>query len=234
MLVGTQTNTSTGLTSAFQWTLLGGKQYLPALNGGISSQALAASNDGGVIVGTALDGTTGKRTAVFWDGTGVHAMSFLNNGDYADASAVSADGSVIAGTANDGVLNNDTAVIWNSAGDITSLGHLGDGEFSFALGVSSDGHVVVGYAQNGAGNGDIATRWIIGGGAESLGVLSGGMFSRAQAASADGTYIAGVSGSTISASEAFLWTQTTGMKGLVFSQTAPFPAPSGFLQMVLW
>ena len=214
MLVGTQTNTSTGLTSAFQWTLLGGKQYLPALNGGISSQALAASNDGGVIVGTALDGTTGKRTAVFWDGTGVHAMSFLNNGDYADASAVSADGSVIAGTANDGVLNNDTAVIWNSAGDITSLGHLGDGEFSFALGVSSDGHVVVGYAQNGAGNGDIATRWIIGGGAESLGVLSGGMFSRAQAASADGTYIAGVSGSTISASEAFLWTQTTGMKGL--------------------
>ncbi|WP_282366410.1 autotransporter domain-containing protein [Pseudomonas sp. PS02290] len=222
MLVGTQTNTSTGTTSAFQWTLLGGKQYLPNLGGGTSSQAWAASNDGGVIVGSALDGSTGKRTAVFWDGAGVHAMGFLNNGDYAGASAVSADGSVIVGTASDGLLSNDTAVMWNSAGDITSLGHLSDGAFSFALGVSGDGRVVVGYAQNGAANGEVATRWVNGGSAESLGVMPGGVISRAQAASADGSYIAGVSGSSLSANEAFLWTEASGMKGLGFLSDGSF------------
>lgn len=148
MLVGTQYNSVTGITSAFQWTLLGGKQYLATL--GNEAQAHAASNDGSVIVGSSIDSLSGKQTAVSWDGTGIHTMSFLNNGTNANAQGVSADGSVIAGYAIDGLTGNDTAVTWNSAGNITSLGHLSDGGYSFALAVSADGQVVVGYAQNGA------------------------------------------------------------------------------------
>ncbi|WP_223508973.1 MULTISPECIES: autotransporter domain-containing protein [unclassified Pseudomonas] len=212
MLVGTQTNSVTGITSAFQWTLLGGKQYLASL--GNVAQANAASNDGSVIVGSSLDSVSGKQTAVSWDGTGIHAMSFLNNGAYADARGVSADGSVIAGSADDGLTGNDTAVTWNSAGNITSLGHLSDGVYSFALGVSADGQVVVGYAQNGALGGDMATRWVNGAGAESLGTLVGGIGSRAKAASADGTYIAGTGDSSVSSAEAFIWSQASGIKGL--------------------
>jgi probable HAF family extracellular repeat protein len=212
MLVGTQTNSVTGITSAFQWTLLGGKQYLATL--GNVAQANAASNDGSVIVGSSLDSLSGKQTAVSWDGTGIHAMSFLNNGAYAEALGVSADGSVIAGSADDGLTGNDTAVTWNSAGNITSLGHLSDGVYSFALGVSADGQVVVGYAQNGALGGDMATRWVNGGSAESLGTLAGGIGSRAKAANADGSYIVGTGDSSVSSAEAFIWTQASGMKGL--------------------
>jgi probable HAF family extracellular repeat protein len=212
MLVGTQTNSVTGITSAFQWTLLGGKQYLASL--GNVAQANAASNDGSVIVGSSLDSLNGKQTAVSWDGTGIHAMNFLNNGSYAEALGVSADGSVIAGSADDGLTGNDTAVTWNSAGNITSLGHLSDGVYSFALGVSADGQVVVGYAQNGALGGDMATRWVNGASAETLGTLVGGIGSRAKAASADGTYIAGTGDSSVSAAEAFIWSQASGMKGL--------------------
>ena len=212
MLVGTQTNSVTGITSAFQWTLLGGKQYLATL--GNVAQANAASNDGSVIVGSSLDSLSGKQTAVSWDGTGIHAMSFLNNGTYAEARGVSADGSVIAGSADDGLTGNDTAVTWNSAGNITSLGHLSDGVYSFALGVSADGQVVVGYAQNGALGGDMATRWVNGGSAESLGTLVGGIGSRAKAASADGTYIAGTGDSSVASAEAFIWSQASGIKGL--------------------
>ncbi|TCV51565.1 autotransporter domain-containing protein [Pseudomonas sp. 460] len=212
MLVGTQTNSTTGVTSAFQWTLLGGKQYLASL--GNVAQANAASNDGSVIVGSSLDSVSGKQTAVSWDGTGIHAMSFLNNGAYTEARGVSADGSVIAGSADDGLTGNDTAVTWNSAGNITSLGHLSDGVYSFALGVSADGQVVVGYAQNGALGGDMATRWVNGASAESLGTLAGGIGSRAKAASADGTYIVGTGDSSVSSAEAFIWSQASGMKGL--------------------
>lgn len=212
MLVGTQTNSSTGITSAFQWTLLGGKQYLPSL--GTIAQANAASNDGSVIVGSSLDSVSGKQTAVSWDGTGIHAMNFLNNGTYAEARGVSADGNVIAGSADDGLTGNDTAVTWNSAGNITTLGHLSDGVYSFALGVSADGQVVVGYAQNGALGGDMATRWVNGASAESLGTLAGGIGSRAKAASADGSYIVGTGDSSVSSAEAFIWTQASGMKGL--------------------
>ncbi|VVP30893.1 autotransporter domain-containing protein [Pseudomonas fluorescens] len=212
MLVGTQTNSSTGVTSAFQWTLLGGKQYLASL--GNFAQANAASNDGSVIVGSSLDSVSGKQTAVSWDGSGIHAMNFLNNGAYAEARGVAADGSVIAGSADDGLTGNDTAVTWNSTGNITSLGHLSDGLYSFALGISADGQVVVGYAQNGALGGDIATRWVNGASAESLGTLVGGIDSRAKAVSADGTYIAGTGDSSVSSAEAFIWSQASGMKGL--------------------
>lgn len=212
MLVGTQTDTSTGVTSAFQWTLLGGKQYLASL--GNIAQANAASNDGSVIVGSSLDSVSGKQTAVRWDGTGIHAMNFLNNGTYAEARGVSADGSVIAGSADDGLTGNDTAVTWNSAGNITSLGYLSDGVYSFALGVSADGQVVVGYAQNGDLGGDMATRWVNGASTEGLGTLAGGIGSRAKAASADGTYIIGTGDSSVSSAEAFIWSQASGMKGL--------------------
>ncbi|KAA0946229.1 autotransporter domain-containing protein [Pseudomonas sp. ANT_H14] len=212
MLVGTQNNSVTGVISAFQWTLLGGKQYLATL--GNVAQANAASNDGSIIVGSSVDSLSGKQTAVSWDGTGIHKMSFLNNGTYAKAQGVSADGSVIAGSANDGLTGNDTAVTWNSAGNITSLGQLSDGSHSFALGVSADGQVVVGYAQNGAKAGDIATRWVNSGSAESLGTLAGGIGSQAKAVNADGTYIVGMGDSSVSSTEAFIWTQASGMKGL--------------------
>lgn len=212
MLVGTQSNSTTGVISAFQWTLLGGKQYLATL--GDIATANAASNDGSVIVGSSADSVSGKETAVTWDSTGIHAMSFLNNGAHAEARGVSSDGSVIVGSADDGLTGNDTAVTWNSAGSITSLGHLSDGLYSFALGVSADGLVVVGYAQNGALGGDMATRWVNGASAESLGTLAGGIGSRAKAASADGTYIVGTGDSSVSSAEAFIWSQPTGMKGL--------------------
>ncbi|PMV96493.1 MULTISPECIES: autotransporter domain-containing protein [unclassified Pseudomonas] len=225
MLVGGQTNSSTGITSAFQWTLLGGKQYLASL--GNEATANAASNDGSVIVGSSLDSVSGKVIAVSWNSTGIHAMELLNNGFTSEALGVSADGSVIAGYANDGLTGNFTAVTWNSAGNLTNLGYLSDGTYSFALGVSADGHVVVGYAENGNMGGDMATRWINGASAESLGTLVGGISSRAKAASADGTYIVGFGDSSDSATEAFIWSQASGIKGLGMLSNGTLSAANG-------
>ena len=211
-LVGSQSNSSTGETRAFSWTLIGGKQYLPSL--GTIASAQAASEDASAIVGSSVDSVTNKETAVRWDSTGIHSLNQLNNGASSVARGVSQDGSVIAGFAEDGITGSQTAVTWNAAGDITNLGYLNDGAYSFALGVSADGKVVVGYAQNGAAADDVATRWVNGGTAESLGTLAGGGFSRATAVSADGTYVAGWGDSSVATPEAFIWSEQSGMKGL--------------------
>jgi probable HAF family extracellular repeat protein len=108
---------------------------------------------------------------------------------------------------------------------MVGLGDLPGGGFeSYATAVSADGSVVVGAGRfSGAVNtteGREAFRWTQAGGMVGLGDLPGGRFgSYAQAVSADGSVVVGTSpsaasGSNVDYSEAFRWTQATGMVGL--------------------
>lgn len=212
MLVGTQTDTSTGEIKAYQWTLLGGKHYLP--NFGSVSKATAASFDGNVVVGSAFNPVDGTTQAIRWTSNNIETLESLNNGQSAQANAVSADGSKAAGVAIDGLNSQNTAVLWDASGAVTSLGYLNDGNSSFALGLSADGHVAVGYAQEALAGDNVATRWVNGASAESLGKLVGGSNSKATAVNQDGTYIVGSGDSSVSSIEAFIWTEQTGIKGL--------------------
>ncbi|MGN7495954.1 autotransporter domain-containing protein [Pseudomonas lactis] len=212
MLVGTQIDWSTGQMKAFQWTLLGGKHYLPSL--GPTNKATAASFDGSVVVGTAFNPASGLNQGIRWTGDNIQFLDALNHGLNAQANAVSADGSIVAGVAVDGLTGHDTAVMWDASGAVTSLGYLNDGTSSFALGLSADGHVAVGYAEEALNGNDVATRWVNGASAESLGKLIGGTTSQATAANQDGSYIVGFGDSTLASQEAFIWTEQSGIKGL--------------------
>ena len=95
------------------------------------------------------------------------------------------------------------------------LGHLPGQSSSSASGVSADGSVVVG--ANGYPPRDEAFRWTSDGGMVGLGFLPGaGSFSRAEGVSADGSVVVGFDfpGSVFGKSDAFIWDETNGMRGL--------------------
>lgn len=99
------------------------------------------------------------------------------------------------------------------------LGDLPGGAFSSdAAGISADGKVVVGSSMSESGQ--TAFMWTASSGMVGLGVLgadSGGKLrSYANAVSADGSVVAGgtTSSASVSGTEAFVWSQATGMIGL--------------------
>lgn len=228
-LVGTQKNTTTGITAAYRWTLLGGKQYLGSLNGGANSTANAANADASVIVGSANDGVSTDTSAYRWDSTnGMVRLANLNGGNYSIAKGVSADGQVIVGESADGAAAGAvSAVAWNAgAATVRALGNLNGGTTSSANAVSADGNVAVGSALDGLTGNTDAVRWIGTAGAQSLGHLSGGNNSVATAVSSDGAAIAGYSDSS-SGSQAFLYRDVTGMQGLGYLSGGTFSKAFG-------
>jgi probable HAF family extracellular repeat protein len=122
------------------------------------------------------------------------------------AYGASGDGSVIVGEGFTGT--EFEAFRWSST---TGMVFLGGGPFSIGYGVSDDGSTVVG---RGAGGFQFqATRWTSAG-IEPLGDLLGGTGnSTANAASGDGSVVTGYSWSA-NGTEAFRWTQATGMTSL--------------------
>ena len=158
------------------------------------------------------------------------------------AHAISADGSVIVGGAGFcSFMPDASAFRWKTDGDITYLEHLPGGVQASATDVSADGSVVVGYDSDrylSASGWMEAFCWTEDGGIIGLGDLPGGAsWSEARAVSADGSVVVGrastgyttlpksVAGPTegtlqiqspdpIPVFEAFIWTESGGMRNL--------------------
>jgi uncharacterized membrane protein len=148
--------------------------------------------------------TTGTVTPVEPDFYGLGTTSGLY------ARAVSADGSYIVGWVSSG---HTEAFILSEAGTVM-LGDIEGGrDRSIPYAVSSDGSVVVGVGAYGDGSqDDEGVVWnqmdssILG-----IGLLSGGIRSGLTGLSDDGTVAVGHGNTSSLSSEAFLWTETSGV-----------------------
>jgi len=133
---------------------------------------------------------------------------------YSDAYGVSADGSVAVGRGTNSCFNHE-AFRWTEETGMVGLGDLPGGSFdSGAFGVSGDGSVVVGWSQSEQGR--EAFRWADGV-MTGLGFFPGGSYwSIATDVSANGLVVIGNGKSAASGSntEAFRWTEETGIVGL--------------------
>lgn len=178
-----------------------------------SSQPLAISADGSVIVG--FGGTTTTTAAAFrWtEGGGMQPLGELPGGTvFGMAQGISADGSVIVGYSV--ATGQDAAFRWTQADGMVALPAPLLGEIAAtantAEDVSADGRVIVGYSERN-GFPPRAVRWVDGIPSFLSPELS---YSQAYAISDDGSVIVGratfPSGSTL----AFRWTEATGMQPL--------------------
>jgi probable HAF family extracellular repeat protein len=132
---------------------------------------------------------------------------------------VSGDGRIVVGRSLTGGSNE--AFRWTSETGMVGLSHLSGGLTSEARGISADGLVVVGYSDDDTlpGENGQAFRWSAETGMVGLGRLVPNTTSGASAASADGSVIVGTNGllsgtPTRPHTEAFRWSQETGMVGL--------------------
>lgn len=171
------------------------------------------SGDGAVVVGS-----TSHNVALRWTET-----EGLQNFDPSASSAYagSADGSVIVGgTLLASHYGNIEAYRWTESSGLVGLGKLPYSTYnaSVAWDVSDDGTVIIG--SSGGAMSTRAFRWTLETGMVELGTLPIGPFSNeALACSADGSIIVGRTKSREAGAdyydwEAFIWTETEGMRGL--------------------
>mgnify|MGYP006266795651 FL=1 len=193
----------------------------------VNMTANAVSGDGTLVTG---HGQTNEAKepfeAFYWTAeTGIVPMGNLSGGpipgaqfkpSYSSGRAVNLDGSRIAGMSWSGLRPGGSAAgeaFSYSVGTQTmeGLGDLQTPVFSStAEGISRDGLVIVGQARTPQGE-QVAYRWTASGGMIALGDLPRGeAVATAEAANADGSVIVGA-GRTKRGSEAFLWTEATGM-----------------------
>jgi probable HAF family extracellular repeat protein len=170
---------------AFKWKngIMTGLGYLPS--SGPTSRALAASNDGSIIVGTARIAAYPQYESVRWV-NGV--ISTVNPRYPSEAYDVTPDGNVIVGKCYDGAYR------WQNG----SYRIIGNGT---AWKVTLDGNVVIGWSSQ-------AFRWE-NGVTTSLGLLPGTSSSQAYGVNHDGSVIVGASGYS-----AFIWDSVNGMRDL--------------------
>lgn len=200
----------TGVTAAgfqaFRWTAATGMVGLGTISGSTSSQGMAVSASGDVVVGSG-----GFEASRWTSSTGMVGLGQLPGGVEGQANAISADGTMIAGESGSGL--GRYPFLWTVATGLVSLGAVpGQCPNSFANGISADGSTVVGriYCAN-----TEAYVWRAGTGMVAIGDLPGGLFSsEARAASGDGSVVVGT-GLTNSGSEAFIWTAGDGMRRLL-------------------
>jgi probable HAF family extracellular repeat protein len=205
---------------AFRWTQATGMVGLGDLLGGsFSSAAYGVSANGSVVVGQSYS-ANGSEAFRWTQATGMVVLGYLPGGGLVSNGAigVSANGSVGVGLAIS--ANGVEAFRWTQATGMVGLGDLPGGSFySIAYGVSGDGSVVVGLGNGPGANGQEAFRWTQATGMVGLGDLAGGSFySLARGVSADGSVVVGYGNSANNSganrTEAFRWTQVTGMVGL--------------------
>lgn len=169
-----------------------------------SSQALAASADGSVVVGGSASRPNGRSAyeAFRWSNGVMQGLGDLPGGDYySEARAVSADGSVIAGWSY-GSSNTRRAFRWEG-GTMAELPLFGQSIGSYASAITPDGTRIVGFCEGGP-EGLVATMWT-GSGVMSLGKMNGSIPTYAQAVSGDGSIVVGRT--AVSGSEAIIWDQ---------------------------
>ena len=198
---------------AFRWTHATGMVTLGFPAGGRLSVGSGVSADGSVITGWNDNGAF-RWTAA----TGM--VNIGNLGGDTLAYGMSADGSVIVGV--DESPTRFEPFRWAADGGMIGLGTLGglQPNYSRAQAVSSDGSVVVGWGSL-APAGDEAFRWTSATGMVPLGWLSSmsPFGSYASSTSTDGSIVVGYSyigyNPTVGlTSEAFRWTEASGMVGL--------------------
>ncbi|MEQ1754692.1 MAG: autotransporter domain-containing protein [Micropepsaceae bacterium] len=206
-----------GQQQAVRWTLDGGIAqslgFFPGC-GDATSYARAVNANGSVIVGASANASCHNEAFLWSASNGMVGLGTLGRSSIIEASGVNSDGSVVIGNIvglNDGSVVE--AVRWTTAG-IVSLGGLppapGDPVFSQAFDVSSDGSVVVG--RSASFSGERGFRWTPNGGMQDLGnLLPAGGGQQAWGVSSDGLVIVGT---TDAYSQAFRWTEATGMVGI--------------------
>lgn len=195
--------------SAFRWSPTEGAQDLGRL-GQRESHATDVSGDGATIVGRLLRHDFMSRPFK-WTADGGMIELPVGGASSLAAGATNHDGSVIVG---DGVFNNQRrAVRWIGNSEPESLGALQGYGQTFSNDVSDDGSVIIGGANVLLGGFD-ATVWREGSGWTVLGDLPGGDRNAvAYSLSPDTTTILGY-GTTELGVEAFVWTESSGMRRL--------------------
>ncbi|MGE0479382.1 MAG: PEP-CTERM sorting domain-containing protein [Phycisphaerae bacterium] len=184
-------------------SLPGGPQY---------SQAFGVSDDGRVVVGTALAG--GAHQPFRWTADG--GMVGLGSLWWAARGfGTNADGSVVVGY-SDSPSYPAEAFRWTAAGGTIGLGVASGHSWSQAYAVSDDGTVVTGVsARHSLTGSSQAFRWTQADGIQTLGDLPGGSESSwGTAINADGSVIVGIGTTAPDRAEPFRWTADTGMVGL--------------------
>jgi probable HAF family extracellular repeat protein len=176
------------------------------LAGYASSQAIAVSSDGTVVVGTAIT-TAGHRQAFRWNAQqGVVGLGFIPGGTSSMATAVSANGAVIVGggDATNGDPPTPSAVFrWTADVGTQRVDSLPDSSLCYAGGVSGDGTAVVGTCLQ---FNNTAFRWTASTGSIALSRFGGGsnQQSTAIAISLDGGVIVGAGHPSLTG--AVMWT----------------------------
>jgi len=183
-------------------------QFFPIgqLPGGSSSQVRAASADGSIAVGNAVDANGFYQSVIWKRDSGLSILPSLPNTSkspvFMSASDITPDGSIIAGRSFDGSSSSRQPVLWYNGGTLAvGLGtlvppnthHIGN-----AGALSADGSVVYGWATS--AKPDVSQeifRWTPSGGLVALGVLRPGLdnfaFLAGRGTSADGSVAIGYS-----------------------------------------
>ncbi len=201
-------------------------EYGLDLGGVILSSVNGISADGTVMWGT--KGITSIEDTLYWrltlDGDTAVYEPLTELGGFAfpgmprvTLNVMSRDGKVFGGRIREDRDDVTEAFIWSQETGILRLGRLLEGSLSEVSALSFDGSVAVGRARVPQ---DHAFRWTAETGMVDLGDLPGGAnFSWARAVSDDGVVVGGDSSSTrsgtsLTAAEAFRWTEETGLVGL--------------------
>jgi probable HAF family extracellular repeat protein len=195
-------------TEAFRWTRGRGMQGLGF------TEAFALSADGSMAVGYRHIAKHHQAEPVRWTRAGgIFSLGKLPDYRFGDANGISADGSIIIATD----LSEPDEITTCRFHGLPAHGIAGRPVLPEALfraaarAVSADGAVVVGESRHKSGY-DQAFRFHADSGLIHLGVVTGDSSSVADGVSADGSVIVGSSSGADS--QAFRWTQETGMVGL--------------------
>jgi len=129
-----------------------------AFTGAVTSEAVAVSGDGAVIIGNAADSTDHRRGLSWTNGQGEPIILNTLGGRNSNALAVSANGTVIVGDADASDTNQHAAAWVNGSTVAMDLGTLG-GISSRANAVSDDGTVIVGFMTTAEDGLDHAALW---------------------------------------------------------------------------
>jgi uncharacterized membrane protein len=141
--------------------------------------------------------------------SGMEGLGTTPNGVASIARAVSGNGTAVVGESVATPVRE--ALFWTEGSGMIALPHLPGLVSSAANAISADGRVIAGWSQGSTVA--KAVRWI-GGLPEDLGDLPGGSaWSAASGISLDGTVIVG-SAALVGATEAFRWSEESGMEGL--------------------
>jgi len=208
---------------AVRWTA-GATTGLGAPTGALGSRALGLSTNGNVIYGgtysAAADSGLVYASAMRWtEAGGFENLGYLSGWERESIiSGSSAQGDVLAGYSRESQFNRTQAVRWSEATGMQGLGFLPGGNRSTAGAISGDGQTIVGSGNSdNAFFGSEAFRWTEEGGMLRLNDNPplGGFISVASGITFDGSAIVGRARfGTENILEAFLWTESEGMRSL--------------------